>query len=70
MPGMNRRPHLSIVAPDATPEEAASVVAALEQFMRATAPVRTPPAAQPSTWKRTALKEGVMRADAHREAWT
>jgi hypothetical protein len=36
---MNRRPQLTIVAPSASPEEAAAVVAALEQFMRETAPV-------------------------------
>ena len=31
---MNRRPQLTIVAPSASPEEAAAVVAALERFMR------------------------------------
>ncbi len=36
---MNRRPQLTIVAPDSSPEEAAAVVAALERFMRETAPV-------------------------------
>ena len=30
----NRRPQLEIVAPSASPEEAAAVVAALERFMR------------------------------------
>ena len=34
----NRRPALRIVAPAASPEEAAAVVAALERFMRETAP--------------------------------
>ena len=40
----NRRPQLRIVAPAASPEEAAAVVAALERFMRETAP--TPRAAR------------------------
>ncbi len=40
MPRMpNRRPHFELIAPSASPEEAAAVVAALERFMRATAPV-------------------------------
>ncbi len=58
---MNRRPKLSIVAPNATPEEAAAVVAALEQFMRATAPTRVN--AEPTTnpWQQAALHEGVAR---------
>ena len=58
---MNRRPQLTIVAPDASPEEAAAVVAALEQFMRQTAPA---PATQPpkrNPWQQAALHEGVMR---------
>jgi hypothetical protein len=62
---VNRRPRLEIVAPSASPEEAAAVVAALEQFMRDTTPrsVPAPPARNP--WQRTALFEGVGReADA------
>ena len=58
---MNRRPKLRIVAPDASPEEAAAVVAALERFMRETAP---PPAERPperNRWQQAALHEGVAR---------
>lgn len=59
---MNRRPQLTIVAPDASPEEAAAVAAALERFMRDTAAVVEPPPAAPvSPWKRAALSEGVSR---------
>jgi hypothetical protein len=58
---VNRRPKLSIVAPDASPEEAAAVVAALEQFMRATAPPRVPPAPQQNPWQQAALREGITR---------
>jgi len=58
---LNRRPKLSIVAPNASPEEAAAVVAALERFMRATAPPMAPPAPEQNPWQRTALLEGVAR---------
>jgi hypothetical protein len=59
----NRRPQLQIVAPGATPEEAAAVVAALEQFMRDTAPVIAPPAPRRNPWQRAALLEGVDRGE-------
>lgn len=58
---MNRRPHLSIVAPGASPEEAAAVVAALERFMRDTAPRPVPPAPARDAWQQAALHEGVTR---------
>jgi hypothetical protein len=58
---MNRRPQLSIIAPTASPEEAAAVVAAVEQFMRATAPSPVPPAPAVDRWQQTALHEGVSR---------
>lgn len=58
---MNRRPRLSIVAPGASPEEAAAVIAAVEQFMRATAPVPAPPAPAVNPWQRAALLEGVSQ---------
>jgi hypothetical protein len=58
---MNRRPQLSIVAPDASPEEAAAVVAALERFMRATAPTPVRPAPALDRWQQAALHEGVAR---------
>lgn len=57
---MNRRPQLSIVAPGASPEEAAAVVAAVEQFMRETAPVPAPALPRANPWQRAALIEGVM----------
>ena len=62
----NRRPKLTIVAPDASPEEAAAVVAALERFMRETAPTPAPPAPRVDAWQQAALREGILRApDAH-----
>ncbi len=58
---MNRRPKMSIVAPSASPEEAAAVVAALERFMRETAPPRAARASAQNPWQRAALHEGVAR---------
>ena len=60
-PVVNRRPSLTIVAPSASPEEAAAVIAAVEQFMRDTAPPVAPDPAGPGPWVRTALLEGVDR---------
>jgi hypothetical protein len=59
---VNRRPKLTIVAPAASPEEAAAVVAALERFMRETAPTPAPPAPRPDAWQQAALREGVARS--------
>jgi hypothetical protein len=66
---MNRRPKLSIVAPDASPEEAAAVVAALERFMRETAPRPARPQPRHNAWQRAALQEGVTRAPAEPPPW-
>jgi hypothetical protein len=66
---VNRRPKLTIVAPDASPEEAAAVVAALERFMRATAPRLVPPAAQQNPWQRAALHDGVAREPTQPAPW-
>jgi hypothetical protein len=60
---------LRIVAPGASPEEAAAVVAALEQFMRATAPAPVPPAPQRNPWQQAALHEGVARQPAEPLPW-
>jgi hypothetical protein len=58
---VNRRPKLTIVAPNASPEEAAAVVAALERFMRETAPPPASPAPKRNPWQQAGLYEGVMR---------
>lgn len=58
----NRRPKLEIVAPGASPEEAAAVVAALERFMRDTAPPPAPQSPSRNPWQETAFREGVARA--------
>jgi hypothetical protein len=52
------RPALDLVAPGAGPEEAAAIAAALEQFLRDTAPVARP-ALRPGGWERAALREAI-----------
>ena len=64
----NRRPQLRIVAPAASPEEAAAVVAALERFMRDTAPTPAPAPPRLSGWLEAARVEAVERSPGH-EPW-
>jgi hypothetical protein len=67
---VNRRPKLSIVAPGASPEEAAAVVAAIERFLRETAPPPAPPEPRRDPWTRAALLEATGReADAGANPW-
>jgi hypothetical protein len=58
----NRRPQLKLVAPSASPVEAAAIVAALERFMRDTAPRMAAPIESMDGWTRAAMLEGVARA--------
>jgi hypothetical protein len=53
-----RRPSLEVVAPGAGREQTAAIAAALEQFLRDTAPASAPDAPVRS-WERAALAEGV-----------
>ncbi len=57
----NRRPQLELIAPAASPAEAAAIVAALERFMRDTAPQLASPKEHLDPWKRAAMLEGVAR---------
>jgi hypothetical protein len=66
---VNRPPKLTIVAPDASPEEAAAVVAALERFMRQTAPAPQPTATRRNPWQQAGLQEGVARRPADSLPW-
>jgi len=53
------RPRIELQQASASPEEAAAIAAAIEQFLRDTAP---PPAAEgppTSRWRRASLMEGV-----------
>ena len=58
---MTDRPRLQLIAPSASAEEAAAIVAALERLMRATAPAPTPVAEGPEEWRDVAILEGVER---------
>ena len=67
---VNRRPKLEIIAPAASPEEAAAVVAALERFMRDTAPMPAPaPPSGRSAWTDAALLEATGHRLGERVAW-
>src|SRR3954452_16641381 len=57
--GVNRRPRLTLLGSSATPEEAAAVVAAIEQFLRDTAPPLAPAEPAPDPWLRAARLEAV-----------
>lgn len=67
---MNRRPQLKLIAPNASPEEAAAVVAALERFMRATAPPPVAPEPPRPAWRQAALYEGVAREQSVPPPWS
>ena len=58
---VNRRPRLKLIAPSPSPEEAVAIVAALERFMRATAPPAASTASPVDPWRRAAILEGVSR---------
>jgi hypothetical protein len=58
---VNRRPKLELIAPAASPAEAAAIVAALERFMRDTAQRGARHAEGADPWVRAAMLEGVSR---------
>lgn len=62
-------PRLQIVAPSASPEEAAAVVAALERFLHETTPVIAAEPPRMSPWQRAALLEGVGREPDEPSPW-
>ena len=64
----NRRPRLQLVTPTASPEEAAAVIAAVERFLRDTAPPPAPVEPEPSRWVRAARQEAVERS-AGADSW-
>ena len=57
----NRRPRLELVTPAASPEEAAAVIAAVEQFLRDTLPPAPSAPPEREAWLVAALHEGVER---------
>jgi hypothetical protein len=63
------RPRIELSGGPASPEEAAAIAAAIEQFLRDTAP---PPAGEGpalSPWLRAGLLEGTKRGPAGRSPW-
>jgi hypothetical protein len=57
---------LHAIPTSASPEEAAAIVAAIERFMRATAPPPRQPARARDGWREAAILEGVAR-EPHRD---
>jgi hypothetical protein len=66
---VNRRPQLELIAPSASPQEAAAIVAALERFMRDTTPRLAPARERRDLWTRAAMLEYVSREDEWPAAW-
>lgn len=64
----NRRPQLKLVTPTASPEEAAAVIAAVEQFLRDHAPPPAPVEAPLSGWVDAARREAIDR-EPHPQPW-
>jgi hypothetical protein len=62
------RPRIELKHAAATPAEAAAIAAAIEQFLRDTAPPPAPAEPAPSPWIRTARLEAVDR-DPSRDPW-
>jgi hypothetical protein len=56
---VNRRPRLRLEGSSASPEEAAAVIAAVEQFLRDTLPPAAPADPAPDPWLRAARLEAV-----------
>ena len=54
-----RRPAIEVIAPAASPEQAAAIAAALERFLHDTAPAPARVTIAGSRWERAALAEGV-----------
>jgi hypothetical protein len=55
------RPRIEVKGSGATPEEAAAIAAAIEQFMRDTAPPPAPVETAMNPWLRAGLYEGTGR---------
>jgi hypothetical protein len=53
-----------VIAPSPSAEEAAAIVAAIERFMRATAPPARESVQAVDRWRRAAILEGVEREPA------
>jgi hypothetical protein len=63
------RPRIELSTGSASPEEAAAIAAAIEQFLRDTAPPPAAPAARVNPWLRAGLFEATKRDPAGSAAW-
>jgi hypothetical protein len=63
------RPRIEVRQSSASPEEAAAIAAAIEQFLRDTAPPPSTEGAGVNPWLRAALFEGVGRDPAGPSPW-
>ena len=57
------RPRIEMVTPAASPEEAAAVTAAIEQFLAETAPAPDPGRERMSPWLWAGLQDGVRSGE-------
>jgi hypothetical protein len=62
------RPRIEMLGP-AEPQEAAAVIAAVEQFIADTAPSPAAPASRVNPWQRAALLEGVRSKEGFASPW-
>lgn len=62
------RPRIQIEAESASPEEAAAIAAALEQFLIETAPAPRADERQ-NPWQRAALREGIAARQVEPSGW-
>jgi hypothetical protein len=63
------RPRIELSGGAASPEEAAAIAAAIEQFLRDTAPPPVDAEARVNPWLRAGLLEGAKRGPAGRSPW-
>jgi hypothetical protein len=63
------RPRIELSGGSASPEEAAAIAAAIEQFLRDTAPPPAAPEARVNPWLRAGLLEGAKRGFGGRSPW-
>jgi hypothetical protein len=66
---VHRRPRLRLEGSSASPEEAAAVIAAVEQFLRDTLPPAAPPAPAAEPWLRAARLEAAGYPPDATEPW-
>ena len=64
-----RRPRIEVRQAAASPEEAAAIAAAIEQFLRDTAPAPGPAGPSTSPWLRAGLLEGAGHDPAGAGPW-